>query len=198
MAQSLQLFQQNHGFFAEGPNRGPSQGADMAKTAQSTAEITCQRAHVGALAALGLRDRMIRVGNVYEFKPGDLDRPGQKLNLLAVAREIIGTLALDLDCRIARRDLLNEHSGFRQQWSDGFRGGPFSAGRNDASFSIVGVAFFAPPYGEAVELAAAHPERNSFVCFTKRNRQRTRSKRIERASMSAAFRAEQPFHDTYG
>ena len=36
------MFQQNHGFFAEWPNCGPPEGADMAKTAQSAAKIAGQ------------------------------------------------------------------------------------------------------------------------------------------------------------
>ena len=35
-----------------------------------------QRPHIGALAAFGFQDRMIQVGNVNEFKPGDLAAVG--------------------------------------------------------------------------------------------------------------------------
>ena len=107
MAQSLQLFQRNHGFFAEWPDRGPPQRADMAETAQSAAEIAGQRAHIGALAAFGLEHRMIGVGDVDQLQPADLDRPGRKFHRLAVAGEVIGALAVDLDRRIARRHLLD-------------------------------------------------------------------------------------------
>ena len=97
MAQSLQLFQQNHGFFAEWPDCGPPQSTDMAKTAQSAAEIAGERPHIGAFAAFGFQHRMIGVGIVDELEAADLDRAGGEFHRFAVARKIVGALALDLD-----------------------------------------------------------------------------------------------------
>ena len=60
MAQSLQFFQQNHAFRAKRANGCPPQRADMAEAAQSAAHIAGERAHVGAFAAFGFKDRVIR------------------------------------------------------------------------------------------------------------------------------------------
>src|ERR1700751_2241972 len=97
------MFQQNHGFFAEWPNGGPSQGTDMAKTAQSAAEIAGERAYIGTLAAFGLEDRMVRIGGTDEVQPADLDQARAEFHRFAIARQVVGALAFDLDRRIARR-----------------------------------------------------------------------------------------------
>ncbi len=93
MAQSLQLFQQNHGFFAKRPDRDPAQRADMAETAQSAAQVAGERAHIGALAAFGVQHRVIGVGGVDQLQPVDFDRAGREFHRLAVAGEVVGALA---------------------------------------------------------------------------------------------------------
>ena len=79
----------------------------MAETAQAPAHIPGQRPDIGAFAAFGLEHRMVRIGALDQLEPVDLDRPALQFDLLAVAGEVIGPLALDLDGRIARRDLLD-------------------------------------------------------------------------------------------
>ena len=58
--------------------------------------------------------------------------------------------------------------------------------RNDAAFGVVGIALFAPTYGEAIELAAVHHERNGLGRFAERDRQRTGSERVERTGMASS------------
>ena len=51
MAQFLQLFQRNHVRFGKWPDRDPAQHDHMAKAAEGPAQVTGERAHIGALAA---------------------------------------------------------------------------------------------------------------------------------------------------
>ena len=44
---------------------------------------------------------------VDQFEPVDIDRPGGKLDRFAVAGEVVGALAVDLDGGISRRHLVD-------------------------------------------------------------------------------------------
>src|SRR5512144_1910826 len=167
----------------------------MAKTAQSAAEIARQGANICALAAFGFQQGMIRVGNVNELQSADLDRPGCKFHLLAVTGEIVSPLSLDLDRRVSRRNLLNDAGVGRQKRMHCLRRGPFLAYGNGATFGVVGIALFAPTYGETIELAPVYHERNGLGRFAERDRQSTGSEWVERTGMTTAFCAEQPLHD---
>ena len=74
----------------------------------------------------------------------NLDRPRLQFDGLAVARQVIGALALDLDRGILRRGLLDQAGELRQQVQNRLGGGPEFAGFDDAALGIVGVAFLAP------------------------------------------------------
>ncbi len=167
----------------------------MPKTAQSAAKIARQGANIRALAAFSFQHGMIRVGNINEFQPADLDRPRRKFHLLSVTGEIVSSLSLDLDRRVARRNLLNEAGVGRQKRMHCLWRGPFLAFGNGAAFGVVGIALFAPTYGETIELAPVHHERNGLGRFAERDRQRTGSEWVERTGMTTAFCAEQPLHD---
>ena len=69
----------------------------MAETAENAAHIARQRPNIGSLAAFGLENRMIGVGRLDQGQIVDIDRAGFERDLLAVAGQIIGALALDLD-----------------------------------------------------------------------------------------------------
>ena len=102
-------------FSPNGPTAVRRSGATWPKQPSSAADIAGQRPHIGALAAFGLEHRMIRVGHVDELEPVDLDRARRKFDHLAVAGEIVGALAVDLDGGIARRHLLDRAGEARQQ-----------------------------------------------------------------------------------
>ena len=93
--------------FAERADRDAPQRANMAETAQSAAEIAGERADIGALAAFGLEHGVVGVRASDELEPVDLDRARREFDRLAVAGEIVGALALDLDGGKARRHLLD-------------------------------------------------------------------------------------------
>src|SRR3954447_18381854 len=101
----------------------------------------------------------------------NLDGAGLQIDSLAVTRQIIGPLALHLDGRILRRDLLDKPGKTRQQGSDRLAGGSDVAGPHDPAFGIVGVTLLAPAYCEAVALAAVHDERDRLGGLAQRNRQ---------------------------
>ena len=62
---------------------------------------------------------MVGVGRVDQLQPVDLDRAGLELDRLAVAGEIVGALAVDLDGGKARRHLRDGAGEGRQQRADG-------------------------------------------------------------------------------
>jgi hypothetical protein len=167
----------------------------MAKTAQSAAKIARQGTNVCALAAFSFQHGMIRVRNINELQSADLDRSRCKFHLLSVTGEIVSSLSFDLDRRVTRRNLLNEAGVGRQKRMHCLRRGPFLAYGNGATLSVVGIALFAPTYGETIELAPVHHERNSLGGFAERDRQRTGSERVERTGMTTALCEEQPLHD---
>ena len=70
----------------------------MAVAAERAAEIAGERAHVGALAAIGLEGRLLAV-MADELEPVDDDLARGDLELRAVAGEIVGALAGDPDGR---------------------------------------------------------------------------------------------------
>ena len=113
----------------------------------------------------------------------------------AVARQVIGPLALDLDGGILRRGLFDLAGELRQQLGNRLGGGPDVAGFDNAALGIVGIAFLAPAHRKTVALAAVHHERNGFGGFPHGDRQPAGSQRIERAGMAGALGLEQPLHD---
>ena len=129
-----------------------------------------------------------------ELQAGDLDRAGFQLHRLAVAGEIIGALALDLDGGIARRHLLDDAGKGRQQRANLVWAGATVAGLDHPALGVVGIPFLAPAHGEAVELAAVHDEGDGLGGFAERDRQTAGSERIERAGVSGALGLEQSLH----
>src|SRR3984957_4599164 len=111
----------------------------------------------------------------------NLDRARLQLDDLAVPRQIIGALALDLDRRILRRGLLDHAGKLRQQVPNRRGGGPDVAGLGNATLGIVGIPFLAPAHREAIALAAVHHERNRLGGFAERDRQAAGGERVERA-----------------
>src|SRR6478672_8086397 len=116
----------------------------MPETAESSAEIARDRAHIGAFAALGFEHRLVGRRHCGKFQAMDFDRAGAQLYRLAVAREIVGALALDLDRRKARRNLLDGAGEARELRADGVFARARVAFLRDAAFRVVGVALFAP------------------------------------------------------
>src|SRR5262245_64764714 len=113
---------------------------------------------------------MVPIRNINEIQSPDFDRPRRKFHLLTVTGEIVGPLTLNLDCRIAWRDLLDKSRVRGQKSTYGFRRRSFLACGNGAPFSVVCVALLTPLYRETIKLAAVHHERNGFGGFTKRDR----------------------------
>src|SRR5215210_3608561 len=103
----------------------------------------------------------------------NLDGTGLQFDGLAVARQIIGSLALDLDRGILRRDLLDQAREPRQQGSDRLGRGSDLTGLDDPALGIVGVALLPPAYREAVALAAVHHKRNRLGGLAECDRQAT-------------------------
>ena len=89
-----------------GPTAARRSAQTWPKQPKRAAQIAGQRADIGALAAFGLEHGVVGVRRLDERQAVDVDRPGCELDLLAVAGEVVGALAVDLDGGIARRHLL--------------------------------------------------------------------------------------------
>src|SRR5215470_11854686 len=170
----------------------------MAKTAQSAAKITGQRAHIGTFPAFGLEHRVVRIGGVDQLETADLHRTCSQFHRFAVAGEVVSALALDLDCGITRRHLLDATGERRQERTYGAGRRSVFAARDHPALGIVGVALFTPAHREAIELATVHDEGNSLGRLTERDRQDTGRERIKRAGMARALGLEQAFYDAHG
>src|SRR6202022_3347892 len=124
----------------------------------------------------------------------NFDRPRLQFDGLAVPRQIIGALALDLDGGILRRRLLDQAGELRQQVPDRIGRRPGIAGLGDPALGIVGVAFLAPAHRKAIALAAVHHERNRLGGLAQGDRQAPGGEWIERAPMAARlWSATQPW-----
>ena len=174
-----------------GPTLVRRSADDMAEAAERAAHVAGERAHIGALAAFGLEHRVVGVGRLDQIEAVDVDRARLELHHLAVAGEVIGALAVDLDGREARRHLRDGAGEARQQRADRLGRRPQLARRRDAPFGVVGVALLAPAHREAVALAAVHDERDGLGRLAERDRQEARGERIERAGMAGALGLEQ-------
>src|SRR5262245_45604533 len=170
----------------------------MAKTAQSTAKITGQRAHIGTLPAFGLEHRVVRIGSVDQLETAYLHRTRSQPHCFAVAGEVVRALALDLDGGVARGHLLDAPGERRQERTYDVGRRSVVAARDHPALGIVGVALFTPAHRETIEFATVHDEGNGLGPFTERDRQSTGRARIKRAGMACALRLEQAFHDAYG
>ena len=77
----------------------------MAETTQRLAQIAGDGAHVAALAAGHLQHDMIGIRAIQHHQLLDPERAGFDLEILAVAGQFIGALAVDLDGGELGRDL---------------------------------------------------------------------------------------------
>src|SRR5665213_1572449 len=114
----------------------------------------------------------------------NLDRTGLQLDGLAVARQIVGPLALDLDRGILRRGLLDQPGEAGQQFANRLSGGPQLAGSDDPALGIVGVPLLAPGDRKAIALAAVHHEGDRLGGFAEGDRQAAGGERVERAGVA--------------
>ena len=95
----------------------------MPIAAEHAAEIARNGAHISALAAMRFEDRGIGLGlDKAERMNGDGTR--REIGRLAVAGEIIGALAGDLDRRIDRRLLQDRAGELRKRRQDRLALGP--------------------------------------------------------------------------
>src|SRR5262249_44175918 len=132
---------------------GATQRRDVPEASERAAEVAGERAHIGALAALGGELGVVAIGHPDKLEAMDLDRPGLELDHLAVAREVVGALALDLHRGEARRHLLDPAGEARQEGGDRRRVRTLTAHGADAAFGVVGIALLAPAHEEAIDLA---------------------------------------------
>ena len=116
---------------AERSDQGAAKLHHMTVAAERAAHVAGDGADIGALAALGLEHRTIRVGALGGFdevEAMDVDRARFKLDDLALARQIVGPLALDLHRREPRRHLRDGAGEARQERANRRRRRPLRTG----------------------------------------------------------------------
>ena len=84
-----------------------AQFADMAEAAQFTAQVPGQRTHIGALAAFHFKDGYILAAGLNDVEAVNFHLARFDLHFLAVAGELVGAFAIDLDGGILRRNLFD-------------------------------------------------------------------------------------------
>src|SRR5690606_21886283 len=148
----LQLGQGDEVVRRERVDLGAAQLGDVAVAAEVAAEVARDRAHIGALAALDLEHGRIGIRHGDQIEAGDLDLAGGNLDRLALAGEIVGALAGDLDRRELRRRLHDDAGIFRHRGADLGLARTGGRGLRRRALEIVGGALLAPGDGEAVDL----------------------------------------------
>ena len=99
----------------KGPTEVRRKAETWPKQPKTPAHIAGQGPDIGAFAAFGLEHGMVGIGAFDEIERADIDQAALQHDLLAVAGEVIGALAFDLDGGIARRDLLDRAGELREQ-----------------------------------------------------------------------------------
>src|SRR6202040_3188342 len=121
----------------------PPQGADMPIAAKASAQMAGKRAHIGALAAAGLKNRGV-TPRVDEIECMNCNGASRQFRHLAATRQIIGAFAIDLDRGKGGRPLLEQPGKSRQQRFDLSRRGTYLGLRDSLPLAIVGVGFNPP------------------------------------------------------
>ena len=127
---------------------------------------------------------MVGIGPVNQIEPVDLHRARRQLHRLAAPRQVVGALALDLDCGEAGRHLLDPTDEARQQGGDLGARRAQRAGREHLALGVVGGARLAQAGGEAVVLAPFHDVRDGLGRLAQGQRQHAGRQRVEGAAVA--------------
>ncbi|KAI95994.1 hypothetical protein T281_02355 [Rhodomicrobium udaipurense JA643] len=193
IAQVFERFQRNRILFVERADARAPERRYMPETAERAAEIARDGADIGALAAVAEKAREIGRNCFLDFKLVDGNLPWLKLHHFAVAGEVVGALAVDLDRGIAGRSLHDVADELRQRSLHLLCGRASVARANGLAFRVVGVGLDAPADGEVVGLLAIDHMRDRLRRLAERDGQYAGRQRIERAGMAHLPRVEQAF-----
>src|SRR3984957_21330497 len=162
----------------------------MSITAERPAEVTRDRAHVRALAAFGLEQRVVGVGRD-QVEPVDMDRARFDLEGFAFARKIVGARAGDADGGEGRRRLENGADEARQEALNLGWGGTAIRAWGDPSFGVVGRGFPRPAHAEPVGFGSVLNDGHGLGRLAESDRQHPRCERIERPGVACFLGVEQ-------
>ena len=175
--------------FCERPDARAAQRGHMAVAAEFAAEIARDGAHIGAFAAARFEHSLVR-REAHKIQRPDVNGARGKLNRFAIAGQIIGALAVNLDRGIDGRRLHDFADEGGQRIEDRLRLRARLAGARYGAIRIVAVGFDAPAHGEAIGLLAILHERHGLRRLAERHWQNTRRKGIKRACMAGFFGVE--------
>ena len=165
----------------------------MAETPKPPAHVASQSTHVCTLAAFGFEHGGVWIWRFDKAQFLDDDDTRREFDNFALAGQVIGTIAVDLDGR-ERRWALADLPGelVQQRFYIGTRGSLVGA-INDLAFGVVRGGLHAPAHGEAIGLLAVHGKRHRLRRLAECNRQNSCCERIERACVAGLLRFEHTF-----
>src|SRR5690606_28918374 len=135
----------------EGIDLRAAQLRNVTVAAEVAAHVAGERTHIGALSAFDLEHGAVAF-MLDDLEPADLDLARRYLHRLALAGEIVSTLAGHLDGRKLRRRLHDEAGVVRQDSPHLVLGWPLVGAFRHRAFEVVRRAFLAPGNREAIDL----------------------------------------------
>jgi hypothetical protein len=114
----------------------------------------------------------------------DRHRPRLHLDRLALAREVIGALPVDLDRRIGGGHLFDRPGKSRQHRLDFGEGRPHIAGRNHLALGIESRGLNPERDREVIDFACVEHPAAKLSRLAERDREDSRRERVERAAMA--------------
>ena len=170
-----------------------AQPGDMAKTSQRRAQIAGNGAHIAALAADHFQLGMIRIRAGQQRQAFDPQRAGGDIHHFALARQIIGALAIDLDGGILRRGLQDFTPEGGQRRLDLRIRRAAVRGGDDAAFGIIRGGGGPEAHLETIAFQRIGDVGHGLGRFAQRHGQNPRRRRVQRAGMTRLLRLKRPF-----
>ena len=184
--------------FVEDANAGAAQHDDVAFGAEGVGEIAGHGADVETLAGADAEGGGIFRDDFDQSGVVDGDRPALKLEVFAIAGEIIGAFAIDFDGGELWRDLFDLADESGQRGKDCvFCRADIGAGDLDA-FGIIAGGGDAPLDGEDIVFVGIHGPGDGFGGVAEGDGQDASGERVERAAMADFGRVEQAFERADG
>ncbi|MNY14299.1 hypothetical protein D3C86_1474690 [compost metagenome] len=159
--------------------------------AQDGGQVARQRTHIDALARAHGDFDVVGVRGVGHRRLVDRDPAGVQLELGAVARQVIGALAVDPDGRELGRNLIDLADEGRQRRLHRLDRGPHVGPGDNLALAVDAVGGDAPVDGEAIDLLGVHHEGHGLGRLAQGNRQNARGQRVQRPGVTGLLGVEQ-------
>ena len=167
------------------------QGRNMPLGAENRGQIARQRAHIDALARPDGQLDVVRVGRIADGGLVDHHPAAGQFEIGALARQVIGALAVDLDGAELRRDLIDLTDKGRKGRAHGLDIGADVRAAGDLALAVEAVGRNPPVDGEAIDLLRLHHEGDGLGRLTQGDGQDAGGQRIKRAGVAGLLGVKQ-------